>query len=103
MSSATASAVDKLKASTSGEYLWRNAMSAGEPPTLLGRPVEIDENMPAIAGNSYPILFGDFQRGYLIVERAGLKMLRDPFTSKPNVVFYCYRRVGGGLADCDAL
>jgi HK97 family phage major capsid protein len=42
-------------------------MSSGEPPTLLGRPLEIDENMPAIAGNAYPILFGDFQRGYLIV------------------------------------
>ncbi len=48
-------------------------------------------------------MFGDFQRGYLIVERSGLKLLRDPYTSKPNVVFYAYRRVGGGLADCDAI
>lgn len=59
-------------------------MSSSEPPQLLGRPVAIDENLPAIAGNSYPILFGDFSRGYVIVERAGLKLL-------------------GGLADCDAI
>lgn len=103
MSSATGAAIDKLKASTSGEYLWRPAMSAGEPPTLLGRPVEFDENMPAIGAGNYPVLLGDFQRGYIIIERPGLKMLRDPFSSKPNVVFYAYRRVGGGLADCDAI
>lgn len=78
-------------------------MSTNQPPTLLGRPVEFDENMPAIAGNAFPILFGDFRRGYLIVEKTGLKMLRDPYTSKPNVVFYAYRRVGGGIADCDAI
>jgi HK97 family phage major capsid protein len=79
MSSATASVIDRLRADgTSGEYLWRPATAASEPPTLLGRPVEIDENLPEIAGNSYTILFGDFRRGYLIVQREGLKLLRDP-------------------------
>jgi len=103
MSSATASAIDKLKASGSGDYLWRPAVSSTEPPTLLGRPVEFSEDMPAIGAGNYPILFGDFKRGYLVVERPGLKLLRDPYTSKPSVVFYAYRRVGGGLADCDAI
>ena len=102
MSSATASVLDKLK-DGSRQYLWRPATSASEPATLLGRPVEIDEGLPAISAGTYPVLFGDFQRAYIIVERSGLKMLRDPYTSKPNVVFYAYRRVGGGLGDCDAL
>lgn len=94
MSSATASVVDKLKTGT-GDYFWRDSSSAGVPPTLLGRPVEISEDMPGISVNSYPILFGDFARAYIIVERPGLKLLRDPYTSKPNVIFYAYRRVGG--------
>lgn len=98
MSSATANAVDKLKDSN-GAYLWRNGMQSGEPPSLLGRPVEFAETMPAIAANALPVAFGDFKRAYLIVDKAGVRMLRDPFTDKPHVLFYAYRRVGGDVSD----
>lgn len=103
MASATANTIDKLKASGTGEYLWRDSSTAGAPPTLLGRPVEFDENMPAVTGGNYAIAFGDFQAGYLIVDRQGMKWLRDPYSDKPNVLIYAYRRTGGGVALTDAI
>lgn len=102
MASATANAIDKLKAGD-GSYFWRDSSAAGVPPSLLGRPVEFDENMPAIAGGSYPIAFGDFAAGYLIVDRQGMKFLRDPYSDKPHVHVYCYRRTGGNVALTDAI
>ncbi len=78
-------------------------MTAGAPSSLLGHAVEIDENMPDISTNTLSIAFGNFSLGYLIVDKAGIRMLRDPFTSKPNVLFYAYRRVGGGLANSEAI
>jgi HK97 family phage major capsid protein len=102
MSSATAGTVDKFK-DGQGNYIWRDGVTAGAPPSLLGRPVEICEDMPAVGAGNFPIAFGDFKKGYLIVEKAGIKMLRDPFTDKPHVIFYAYRRVGGGLANSEAI
>jgi HK97 family phage major capsid protein len=102
MASATANLVDKLKDSA-GDYLWRNGMTSGAPPSLLGRPVEFDENMPAVGAGTFPIAFGDWLRGYLIVDKAGIKTLHDPYTSKPNVLFYAYRRIGGDVANYDAI
>lgn len=102
MASNTANKIDKLK-SGDGEYLWRNGMTAGAPPTLLGRPVEFDENFPEVDAGTFPIAFGDIRRGYLIVERQGIKLLRDPFTAKPHVLFYAYKRSGGGAADFHAI
>lgn len=102
MNSNTAATVDKFK-NGQGDYIWRDGMTAGSPPSLLGYPVELDENMPDIGGGNYPIAFGNMELAYIIVEKAGVKMLRDPFTDKPNVLFYAYRRVGGGLANDDAV
>lgn len=98
MSSATASIIDRLK-DDNGQYLWRDSTAAGAPPTLLGRPVEIDENLPPVAAGTLPVWFGDWKRAYLIIERVGIKFQRDPFTRRPNVVFYGYRRTGGGASD----
>jgi HK97 family phage major capsid protein len=103
MNSNSANAIDKLKASGTGEYVWRDGMQAGSPPSLLGYPVEFDENMPDIAAGSNSIAFGNFKLAYVIVDRAGIRFLRDPFTSKPNLLFYAYRRVGGNLANSEAL
>jgi HK97 family phage major capsid protein len=61
------------------------------------------EDMPDIAGNSYSIAFGDFGRGYLVVDRQGVRVLRDPFTAKPYVLFYTTKRVGGGVQDFEAI
>lgn len=103
MNSNTANAIDKLKASGSGEYIWRSGMQAGSPPSLLGYEVEFDEGMPDVAAGSLSITFGNFKLGYVIVDRAGIRFLRDPYSDKPRLLFYGYKRVGGGLANSEAV
>jgi len=102
MNTSTASVIDSFK-DANNNYIWRNSMAAGEPSTLLGYPVEIDEGMPNIGAGTFPVAFGNFKLGYCIVDRPGIKLLRDPYTDKPNVRFYAYKRVGGGLANDDAI
>jgi len=102
MSSATASVVRKFKAAD-GTYVWRDSVIAGQPATLLGYPVVIEENMPSLSGGNFPIAFGDFKRGYLVVDRIGIRVLRDPYTAKPYVLFYTTKRVGGGVQDFAAI
>jgi HK97 family phage major capsid protein len=103
MARATLAAVRKLKEATSDRYLWEPSLQAGVPSTLLGYPVTLDENMPAIAASSLSIAFGDFQRGYLIVDRVGVSVLRDAYTNKPYIGLYVRKRVGGAVRDYDAL
>lgn len=86
-----------------GRYMWQEAVSAGEPPTLFGYPVEIDENMPDIAAGSVPVMFGNLQRGYHIPRRFNVRMLRDPYTSKPYVNFYTTQRIGGGVVNSECI
>jgi HK97 family phage major capsid protein len=102
MASATANVIDKFK-DGQGNYLWRESTTVGLPPTLLGRPVEFDENMPSVASGSFPLAFGNFGDGYIVIRRPGIKMLRDPYTQKPNVLFYAYQRLGGQVANFDAI
>jgi HK97 family phage major capsid protein len=102
MSSATAGIVHKFK-DPDGRFIWTDSIAQGQPPILLGYPVEIDENMPAVAGGNFPVAFGDFKRGYLIVDRIGIRLLRDPYTSKPYVNFYTTKRVGGTVVDFNAI
>jgi len=94
--------VRKFKAST-GEYLWTPPASVGQPAQLMGFPVVEVEEMPDIAAGSFSIAFGDFRRGYLIVDRTGVRVLRDPYSAKPYVLFYTTKRVGGGVQDFDAI
>lgn len=86
-----------------GMYLWQPSVQAGQPSLLLGYPVTESEDMPNIAANSFSIAFGDFKRGYLIVDRLGIRVLRDPYTSKPYVLFYTTKRVGGGVQNFEAI
>lgn len=102
MSSVTAAALSKLK-DTEGNLIWREGLIVGQPATLLGRPVEIDEGMPAPTAGNLPVAFGDFNAGYLVNDRQGVRILRDPYTSKPFVNFYSTKRVGGGLLDPNAI
>ncbi|WP_087686802.1 phage major capsid protein [Pandoraea sp. PE-S2R-1] len=88
--------VRKLK-DGQGNYLWQPSFVAGQPATLAGYPVTEVPDMPDVAANSTPILFGDFKQTYLIVDRIGVRVLRDPYTAKPYVLFYTTKRVGGGL------
>lgn len=96
----TQKAVRKLK-DGEGNYLWQPSFQAGEPATMLGYGITEIAGMPDIAANSKPILFGDFKRGYLIVDRVGVRVLRDPYTKKPYIYFYTTKRVGGGLLNPD--
>ena len=102
MNRATQAQVRKMK-DGDGTYLWQPASDPGQSPTLLGFPVAETENMPDVAANSLSIAFGDFRRGYLIVDRVGIRVLRDPYSSKPYVLFYTTKRVGGGVQDFDAI
>ncbi|MGE0845830.1 MAG: phage major capsid protein [Flavobacteriaceae bacterium] len=96
--------VRKLKTIGDTEgYLWQPSVQVGEPSTLLGFPVYDDDNMPNVGSNAFPIAFGNFRRGYLIVDRFGIRVLRDPYTNKPNVHFYTTKRVGGGVQNFEAI
>ncbi len=86
-----------------GNYLWQPPLAAGAPATLMGFPVAEAEAMPNAAAGSLSVAFGDFRRGYLVVDRAGLRVLRDPYSAKPYVLFYTTKRVGGGVQDFDAI
>ena len=101
MNRRTVSAVRKLK-DGDGNYLWRPG-AAGEAASLLGYPVTEIEDMPDVAANAFSIAFGDFRRGYLIVDRQGARVLRDPYSLKPYVLFYTTKRVGGGVQNFDAI
>ena len=102
MSSLTAASIAKMK-DLDGNLIWRESLISGQPSTLLGRPVEIDESMPGPTSNNLAIAFGDFRAVYLINDRIGTRILRDPFTNKPFVMFYTTKRVGGGLLDNSAI
>lgn len=102
MNSLTESVIRKLKVDTAGDYLWAPGY-AGAPATLLGYGVFNDENMPDIAADAEPIAFGNFKAGYLIVDRMGIRVLRDPYTNKPYVQFYSTARVGGRVVDDEAI
>jgi HK97 family phage major capsid protein len=102
MNRKTQALVRKLK-TTTGEYLWSPPFTPGTPATLMNFPVVEAEDMPDVAADSTAIAFGDFRRAYLIVDRLGIRVMRDPYTAKPYVLFYTTKRVGGGVQDYDAL
>lgn len=99
---ATLATVRKLK-DGDGQYLWTPGLAAGQSNTLLGYSVEECEDMAGIAAGEVPVAFGDFKRGYTIVDRIGIRMLRDPYTTKPYVSFYTTKRVGGMVVDSNAI
>lgn len=97
------SGIRKLK-SNDNQYLWVPGLSIGAQDTILGKPVYTSSDM-----NSAPvttldtIIYGDFKAGYQIVDRQGIRVLRDPFTNKPFVLFYTTKRVGAGVKNKQAL
>ncbi|HFK2693702.1 TPA: phage major capsid protein [Kluyvera ascorbata] len=86
-----------------GNYLWRPGLEMNQPSTLLGYGIAENEQMPDIAADAKAIAFGNFKRGYTIVDRIGTRVLRDPYTNKPYVGFYTTKRTGGMLADSQAI
>ncbi|WP_242140862.1 phage major capsid protein [Sphingomonas sp. TREG-RG-20F-R18-01] len=102
MNRQTMSAVRLLKDST-GRYYWQPTYQVGQPSTLLGAPIVDVPDMPNIGAAAVPMLFGDMREAYLVIDRIGFRVLRDPYTNKPYIAFYCTKRVGGGVKNPDAL
>lgn len=102
MNSGTAAIIRKMK-DADGRFIWAEGLISGQPATLLGRPVEIEEGMPSVAAGTLPVAFGDFRAGYVINDRFGVRVLRDPYTVKPYVNFYTTKRVGAGVIDPRAI
>jgi HK97 family phage major capsid protein len=102
MNRRTQSAIRRFK-DDGGNYLWAPPAGLGQAATLMGFPVVEAEDMPDIAADACAVAFGDFRRGYLVVDRAGVRVLRDPYSAKPYVLFYTTKRVGGGVQDYAAI
>jgi HK97 family phage major capsid protein len=103
MNSTTAGAVRRLKDSE-GRFLWTDGLVIGQPPSLLGYPVLICEDMPTFSTTgAFAVAFGDFRAGYLVADRAGLTMVRDEISQPGTIKFYVAKRVGGAMLDSDAI
>ena len=102
MNRKTQAAIRKLK-DDSGNYIWQPAATADGKANLMGFPLVEAEDMPDIGADSLSIAFGDFKRGYLVVDRLGVNVLRDPYSAKPYVLFYTTKRVGGGVQNYEAI
>ncbi len=102
MNSKTAGHVRKLK-DNDGRFVWVDGLAVGEPARLMGYRVLISEDMPDIDTDTMGIAFGDFTAGYTVAERPDLRVLRDPFSAKPHVLFYATKRVGGAVSDFAAI
>lgn len=102
MNRKTQSVLRKLK-DKDGNYLWQPPATVGDKASFMGFGLVEAEDMPDIAADSAAIAFGDFARGYLVVDRTGIRVLRDPYSAKPYVLFYTTKRVGGGIQDFDAI
>jgi len=100
---AVIAAIRKFKTTTTLEYIWQPGLQVGMPDKLLGYPVVNAQDMPTLATDSLSMALGDFNEGYQIVDRLGMRTLRDPFTAKPYVVFYTTKRTGGGVVNFEAI
>jgi HK97 family phage major capsid protein len=93
--------IRKFKTTALG-YIWEPSLKAGEPSQLLGYPVDLSEDMPALAASSLSLAFGNFAEAYTIVDRMGIRMIRDAVTAKGHVIFYVTKRSGGGMVNSEA-
>jgi len=103
MNRTTLMAAMKLK-DGNGDYLWKPGLLANDPSSsLLGLPVRMSTTMPAVTNNSLSVALADWARAYMIIDRIGITVLRDPYTAKPNIEFYTRKRVGADIVDFDAI
>lgn len=97
-------AIRKLKNAVSGDYIWQPGLQAGTPNQILGKEVvHADDMASSIADGNLIVSYGDFKKGYQIVDRIGIRVIRDIYTAKPYVLFYTTKRVGGGVKDFEAI
>ncbi|MDB5992407.1 MAG: family phage major capsid protein [Herbaspirillum sp.] len=86
-----------------GRYVFSPTTAPGMADTVLGYPVTEAEDVPALAASSLSLAFGNFKLAYLIVDRIGTRVIRDPFSNKPNIGFYTTKRTGGSLLNSEAV
>ncbi len=105
MSRVTQGALRMLKDAENHHYLWQPPLAGFPTPTLLGYPVMVCDDVPNLVSGtgSKSIIFGNFKEGYQIVDRTGIRVLRDPYSAKPYVEFYTTRRMGGDVLNFEAL
>lgn len=102
MSRESAQRIRQIK-DTAGRYVWQEGLQAGQPDRLCGFPIAYDDGLPNIASGNLPVAIADWSQAYQIVDRHGMRVIRDQLTAKPFTVFYAYKRVGGGAVDFNAL
>jgi HK97 family phage major capsid protein len=95
--------IRKMKQTSTNDYLWQPGLTLGQPSQLLSYPITMAQDMPALAAGSLSLALGDFSEGYQIVDRLGIRTLRDPYTAKPYVIFYTIKRVGGAVINFEAI
>lgn len=100
---ATLNTMRQFKDGSGAYYLWNPDPSAGFGGRFLGSPVEIDDNMADIAAGSYSLAFGNFQRGYTVVNRTGTSLIRDNITTKGTTKYNFRRRSSGGITNYEAI
>ena len=93
----------KLRGATSDLYLWEPSLTMGQPDRLNGFPVHVDQYIPTLATGSLSLAFGDFKAAYLIVDRIGIRTIRDVYTSKPYIIYYTTKRVGAGAQNYESI
>jgi len=102
MRRSTIGKIRKLK-DENKQYLWQPSLQLGQPSSFLGAPIHEAADMPAVEADKLAVAFGNWKKGYRIVDRMGIRVLRDPYSQKPFVEFYATKRVGGGVKDFDAI
>lgn len=102
MKRASVVAAMKLK-NSQNDYIWKPSLREGQPQSLNGYPVMFADDIPAVGAGNLAVIFGNFREGYTIVDRIGIRVLRDPYSAKPHVMFYTTKRVGGAVVNFDAL
>ena len=93
----------KLRGATSDLYLWEPSLQMGQPDRLNGYPVNVDQYVPTLTTDSLSLAFGDFREAFTIIDRIGIRTLRDPYTAKPYIVFYSTKRTGSGAVNFEAV
>ena len=94
--------VARLLKDSQGRYLWAPGLDGNTAGSILGYAIQEFADMPVVGASALPVVFGDLKQGYQIVDRMGIRTLRDPFTAKPYVKFYTTKRVGGGVKNFEA-
>ena len=93
----------KMRGTTSDLYLWEPSLQMGQPDRLNGYPVNVDQYVPTLTTDSLSLAFGDFREAFTIIDRIGIRTLRDPYTAKPYIVFYSTKRTGSGAVNFEAV